>query len=71
MVKALKIIQKGISQVEEDIDEVEKIKIAKIPALQYKNLAVKRYEAVFRIYGYKNDQHDFNSYSLREELFSH
>ncbi|KAL6936442.1 hypothetical protein ACO0R3_000037 [Hanseniaspora guilliermondii] len=46
-------------------DETERIKIAKC-ALQYKNLAVKRFEAVFRIYGiYKNDQHDFNSYALR------
>lgn len=46
-------------------DETEKIKIAK-SALQYKNLAVKRFEAVFNIYKiYKNDQHDFNSYALR------
>ncbi|KAL6951747.1 hypothetical protein ACO0OE_000263 [Hanseniaspora uvarum] len=60
-----RLFKKELVKLKEDIDEVEKIKIAK-SALQYKNLAVKRYEAVFRIYGiYKNDQHDFNSYSLR------
>ena len=60
-----RLFKKELAMLTQDIDEVEKVKIANA-AVQYKNLAIKRYEAVFKIYGiYKNDQHDFNSYCLR------
>lgn len=60
-----RLFETELNKLQSTEEEAEKIRIAK-SALQYKNLAVKRFEAVFKIYGiYKNDQHDFNSYALR------
>ncbi|XBW38430.1 hypothetical protein QEN19_004018 [Hanseniaspora menglaensis] len=60
-----------LSQIDSVADYSEKLALAK-KMLEYRNLSIKRFEAVLNIYKiYKNDQYDFNSYCLRRGTVRH
>lgn len=67
----MRLYDEHLAAFNETEDHTEKMSLGK-KMVEYRNLAIKRFEAVLNIYNiYKNDQYDFNSYCLRRGTVRH